>query len=42
MKIELGSTDDVVKKVTKRVNGGYNGLADRLKHFKKYHDLVIG
>jgi putative chitinase len=39
---DLGSTDDVVKKVTKRVNGGYNGLADRLKHFKKYHDLVIG
>ena len=37
---DLGSTDEVVKKVTKRVNGGYNGLEDRLKYFKKYWDLL--
>lgn len=37
---DLGSTDDVVKKVTKRVNGGYNGLEDRLEKFKKYHNLL--
>jgi putative chitinase len=37
---DLGSTDEVVKKVTKRVNGGYNGLEDRLKYFKKYWNLL--
>ena len=35
-----GSSDAVVTKVTKRVNGGTIGLADRLKHFKEYHDLL--
>ncbi len=37
---DLGSTDEVVKKVTKRVNGGYNGLAERLKYFTKYWSLL--
>jgi len=37
---DLGSTDEVVTKVTKRVNGGTNGLADRLKHFKEYYNLL--
>ena len=32
---DLGSTDDVVTKVTKRVNGGTNGLADRQSKFDK-------
>ena len=37
---DLGSTDEVVTKVTKRVNGGTNGLADRLKHFHEYWNLL--
>jgi putative chitinase len=37
---DQGSTDAVVTKVSKRVNGGTNGLADRLKHFKKYYSLL--
>ena len=37
---DLGSTDDIVTKVTKRVNGGTNGLSDRLKHFKTYWNLI--
>jgi putative chitinase len=35
-----GFTDSVVTKITKRVNGGTNGLADRLKHFKKFYNLL--
>jgi putative chitinase len=35
-----GSTDDVVTKVTRRVNGGTNGLAHRLQEFKKFHKLL--
>jgi putative chitinase len=37
---DLGSTDDVVTKVTKRVNGGTIGLPDRIKHFKEYYELL--
>ena len=37
---DLGSSDDVVTKVTKRVNGGTNGLADRITKFKKYYSLL--
>lgn len=36
-----GATDAVVTKVTRRVNGGTIGLADRLKHFKEYHNLLV-
>jgi putative chitinase len=36
-----GSTDEVVTKATKRVNGGTIGLADRIKHFKEYHTLLV-
>jgi putative chitinase len=35
-----GSSDAVVTKVTKRVNGGTIGLPDRLKHFKEYYSLL--
>ena len=37
---DLGDTDEVVTKVTKRVNGGTNGLSERLKHFKEYYNLL--
>lgn len=37
---DLGATDDVVTKVTKRVNGGTIGLPDRIKHFKEYYSLL--
>ena len=32
-----GASDAVVTKITKRVNGGTIGLADRIKHFKEYY-----
>ena len=35
-----GSTDAVVTQITKRVNGGTIGLADRIKHFKEYYHLL--
>ena len=37
---DKGDTDQVVTMVTKRVNGGTIGLADRLKHFKEYYALL--
>ena len=37
---DLGSSDDVVTKVTKRVNGGTIGLPDRIKHFREYYELL--
>jgi putative chitinase len=37
---DRGSTDTVVTAVTKKVNGGTIGLADRIKHFKKYYTLL--
>ena len=35
-----GSTDAVVTTITRRVNGGTIGLADRIKHFKEYFHLL--
>jgi putative chitinase len=35
-----GATDAVVTTITKRVNGGVNGLSDRIKHFKEYYHLL--
>ncbi len=35
-----GADDIVVTKVTKRVNGGTIGLADRIKHFREYHSVL--
>lgn len=37
---DAGSTEAAVTSVTKRVNGGTIGLADRLKHFKEYYALL--
>ncbi len=37
---DKGSSPDVVTAVTKRVNGGTHGLADRLEKFKKYIQLL--
>jgi putative chitinase len=35
-----GANDAVVTTITKRVNGGTIGLADRIKHFKEYYSLL--
>ena len=35
-----GSSDAVVTQITKRVNGGTIGLADRIRHFKEYYYLL--
>jgi putative chitinase len=37
---DKGATDADVTNVTKRVNGGVIGLADRIKHFKEYYALL--
>ena len=37
---DQGATDEVVTKITKRVNGGTIGLADRIKHFKEFNTLL--
>lgn len=37
---DQGATSAVVTAVTKRVNGGTIGLADRIKHFNEYYQLL--
>ena len=37
---DVGATDTSVTSITKRVNGGTIGLADRIKHFKEYYHLL--
>jgi putative chitinase len=37
---DKGASVDIVTQITKRVNGGTIGLADRIKHFKEYYDLL--
>lgn len=37
---DLGSTNDVVTKVTKKINGGDNGLLDRQEKFDKFWKIL--
>jgi len=37
---DKGATDADVTAITKRVNGGVIGLADRISHFKEYYQLL--
>lgn len=37
---DQGANDGAVTAVTKKVNGGTIGLADRIKHFKEYYALL--
>jgi len=37
---DKGADESIITAVTKRVNGGTIGLADRIKHFKEYYDLL--
>jgi len=37
---DTGSSDDVVTIITRRVNGGTIGLADRISNFHKYYDAL--
>jgi putative chitinase len=39
-KCDKGADEYVVTEVTKAVNGGTNGLADRLKHFNEYYSVL--
>lgn len=36
-----GATDEVVRKVTRLVNGGFHGIEDRIDKFKKYYNLLV-
>ena len=38
---DVGSGEDVVKNVTKRVNGGLHGFDDRLKKFKMFYGFLV-
>jgi len=37
---DQGDKEDNVKAITRRVNGGYNGLEDRIKHFNEFYGLL--
>lgn len=37
---DLGAGEDVIKNLTKRINGGLNGYADRLSKFKIYYGFL--
>ncbi|MCX7068536.1 MAG: peptidoglycan-binding protein [Methylococcales bacterium] len=37
---DKGANDAAVTEITKKVNGGTIGLADRIKHFKEYYALL--
>jgi putative chitinase len=38
---DKGSVDTIVYDITKRVNGGTNGLKERIQYFKKFHSVLI-
>lgn len=35
-----GSSEDVVRQITRRINGGFNGLDDRLRKFNQYYTIL--
>jgi putative chitinase len=37
---DQGASEEVIKKLTKRINGGQNGILDRIKHFKEFYHLL--
>ena len=37
---DKGSDESTITSVTRRINGGTNGLEDRIKYFKKYYKLL--
>jgi putative chitinase len=37
---DKGDSTEVIKQLTKRINGGYLGLDDRIKHFNEYYNLL--
>lgn len=37
---DQGMTDDVIKKITKIINGGYNGLEERINKVEHFYDLL--
>jgi putative chitinase len=37
---DAGATNDVVTKITKRINGGTIGLAERINEFNKFYQLL--
>lgn len=37
---DKGNSSDVVKELTKRINGGYNGIDDRQAKFTKYYNAL--
>lgn len=37
----LGALGDDIKKVTRRINGGYNGLEDRIKLYERAKEVLL-
>ena len=37
---DRGDDDEVVKKITKKINGGYIGLPERIEYFEKFYNLL--
>jgi len=37
---DKGATEQVIREVTKKVNGGYNGIDDRIKRFNYYNNII--
>jgi putative chitinase len=37
---DQGMGDDIIKKITKKINGGYNGLEDRISKVRKFDELT--
>jgi putative chitinase len=37
---DKGSSVEVITELTKRINGGNNGLKDRIHHFEKYYNIL--